>query len=288
MNLLKSPRRRVSAVLAGAVIGMAGVVAFAAPASAHSPTIGGAQTCLKDGHWTIDWSVGNDYPADAYIKSLELTNGATITGPVTEKTDGHGAVIKANSADNPADQVHGTTTVSDDVNSVTLTVWLTWPADNYENSHEKTIYKPEDCTAPSTPPSTPPPSTPGEPTPILSQDCTTMTVGLSNPANGETITLHFKTSKGEARTDVIKPGESKSEKFSAVPGFTVTLTADGIEGSETVAYQKPANCSTGGEGGGLPVTGPAAGGIAGGAALLLIAGGVLFFVARRRKVKFTA
>jgi membrane anchored protein len=43
-----------------------------------------------------------------------------------------------------------------------------------------------------------------------------------------------------------------------------------------------------GSGGGLPVTGAAAGTIAGCAALLLIVGAVLFAMSRRRKVKFTA
>jgi LPXTG-motif cell wall-anchored protein len=121
-------------------------------------------------------------------------------------------------------------------------------------------------------------------------DCTTLTIGLDNPANGVDITLHFKTSKGEKRTTLISKGQKKTEKFSATPGFTITVSADGIDngGSETIAYKKPAGCSGNGSGGGLPVTGAAAGTIAGGAALLLIVGGVLFVMARRRKVKFTA
>jgi LPXTG-motif cell wall-anchored protein len=122
-------------------------------------------------------------------------------------------------------------------------------------------------------------------------DCTTLTIGLDNPANGVDITLHFKTSKGEKRTTLISKGQKKTEKFSATPGFTITVSADGIDNggsSETIAYKKPAGCSGNGSGGGLPVTGAAAGTIAGGAALLLIVGGVLFVMARRRKVKFTA
>ena len=89
---------------------------------------------------------------------------------------------------------------------------------------------------------------------------------------------------------MIKPGEKKSEKFSAVPGFTVTVTPTGFDGHgpETIAYQKPADCDTSGSGGGLPVTGAAAGTIAGGAGLLLALGAVMFVVSRRRKVKFTA
>ncbi|WP_067505336.1 LPXTG cell wall anchor domain-containing protein [Actinoplanes sp. TFC3] len=44
----------------------------------------------------------------------------------------------------------------------------------------------------------------------------------------------------------------------------------------------------GGDDGGLPVTGAAAGSIAAGALVLLIAGGVVFYLSRRKKVKFTA
>jgi LPXTG-motif cell wall-anchored protein len=120
-------------------------------------------------------------------------------------------------------------------------------------------------------------------------DCTTLTIGLDNPADGVPITLHYKTSKGEERDTTINPGEKKTDKFSATPGFTVTVSAPGLDNStETIAYEQPDNCDNSGGGGGLAKTGAAAGSIAGGAAVLLIAGGVLFFLARRRKVKFTA
>ncbi|BAL92293.1 hypothetical protein AMIS_70730 [Actinoplanes missouriensis 431] len=130
---------------------------------------------------------------------------------------------------------------------------------------------------------------------IFEVTCDTMTIGLDNPADSLPINLHYKTSKGEERDLTINPGEAKSEKFSASEGFTVDLTisisAEGETFSETVTvpWEKPAgeDCD-GGTGGGLPVTGAAAGGIAGGAAALLAVGAVLFMLARRRKVKFTA
>jgi LPXTG-motif cell wall-anchored protein len=139
-----------------------------------------------------------------------------------------------------------------------------------------------------------PPSTdePGEFTPIVKSDCTTLVIGIDNPANGPTWTLTYETSKGEKRQDVVKPGQKKTETFSAVPGFSVKLTlAVTYKGKTysdftTLTYQKPSDC--GGAGGGLPVTGAAAGGIAGGAAGLLAIGAVLFVMARRRKVRFTA
>jgi LPXTG-motif cell wall-anchored protein len=294
VNLLKSPIRRTTAVLAGAFIGLAGAVAIAAPASAHTPEVVGSSTCSgTNGEWKVDWLVGNDFKYKAYLNSYQLTStpaGAdlTLTGDIVKP----GQEIPVYSKGHPDQEIGGTTAaVPASVDSVTLTVELLWKKDGHKSSSQATVNRPENCkptTPPTTPPPTTPPAQPGEPTPILEQDCTTMTVGLKNPADGEDITLNFKTNKGEERSDVIKPDESKSEKFSATPGFTVTLSIKGLEGSETVAYQQPDNCDTSGGGGGLPKTGAAAGSIAAGAAVLLIAGGVLFFVARRRRVKFTA
>ena len=121
-----------------------------------------------------------------------------------------------------------------------------------------------------------------------------MTIGLDNQADGDKFTLKFKTSKGEERTLVINPGEAKSAKFSAAPGFSIkltfTATVDDQDFSETttIEYEQPEDCDTSGNGGGLPVTGAAAGGLAGGAGALLAVGVGLFLMARRRKVKFTA
>jgi LPXTG-motif cell wall-anchored protein len=295
VNLFKSPLRRTTAVLAGAFIGMAGAVALAAPASAHAPTVTGSTTCVQDGKWTIDWSVGNDFKKNANVTKITLNpEGATVTGPVSEKqADGKGALIPQSSAGNKADQVHGSTTVSDSKHYVKISVWLKW-TDGYETEANKPatylVKQPDACAPDTTPTPTPTATPPGEPTPVLSQDCTTITLGLKNPAEGKEFTLKFKTSKGEERSDVVKPGETKTEMFSATPGFTVTLSIAGAEGSKTVAYQKPSDCSTAGEGGGgvLAKTGAAGGPIAAGAGVLLVLGGVLFFMARRRKVKFTA
>jgi LPXTG-motif cell wall-anchored protein len=307
VNLLKSPFRRTTAVLAGAFIGLAGAVAIAAPASAHHPEVSPESSCINaDGSWTVKWTITNsEDDLEGTITSVRmLPRKSTITGieegdTLPKSVDGALHAVQTVEADAKLDRAF-------------LAITAHWVRDDkpIDGFNTGTAPKPtEECgpetppttpptTPPSTPPSTPPTTTPttppssppasDEPTPILDMDCTTMTIGLANPATGEDITLHFKTSKGEERTDVIKPGESKTEKFSATTGFTVTLTADGIEGSLTVPYEQPDNCDNSGGGGGLPVTGAAAGSIAGGAAVLLIAGGVLFFLARRRKVKFTA
>ena len=325
MKLFKSPLRRTTAVLAGAFLGMAGAVAIAAPASAHSPSVDGEASCITDGSgsWVINWLFGNDFRTPAYVSKIELDPQLELTGKITEPD----VRIPRFSAGHPRLQVPGATTVTDPgVNSVTIKVWLNWPSDGYANFEPvvATVNKPEGCTPPTepstppsnppteptTPPSTPPtepstppsnpptepttppsdnPPAPGEPTPILEMDCTTLTIGLDNPADGVAITLHYKTSKGEERDTTINPGEKKTDTFSATPGFTITVSAPDLDdATETIAYEKPADCDTSGGGGGLPVTGAAAGTIAGGAGVLLAIGGVLFFMARRRKVKFTA
>jgi LPXTG-motif cell wall-anchored protein len=290
VNLFKSKLRRTTAVLAGAFIGMAGAVALAAPASAHSPTVTGSTTCVdKDGNWSIDWSFGNDYGTPATVKKIKLVpKRVELTGDITKD----GQEIPARSAGNPDAQIHGTTAVTGKkIDEVSILVWLKWS--DYETKWNEpahyTVKKPDAC-KPDTPPVE---ETPTAPTPIAQADCDTLTLGLDNTQKGaKDITLTFKTSKGESRELEVKAGEKETTKFSAKEGFSVEVGAKGVKETTTVKYEQPANCSPGSgggdNGGGLPVTGAAASSIAGGAAVLLIAGAVMFFVARRRKVKFTA
>ena len=322
MKLFKSPLRRTTAVLASAFLGLAGAVAIAAPASAHTPSAIGTASCVdEDGTWKIDWKFANDFSTPAKLHSWELSPKLDLTGPIlTDRVPRHSDVL-------PKLQVDGyTTDIPDSVDSVTLSFYLYWQSDGYVNIEPAlaTVSRPADCvlppsdepstppgdepstppgdepstppsdepsTPPSDEPSTPPtnePPAPNEPTPILEMDCTTLTIGLDNPKDGIAIPLHFETSKGEVRDVTIAPGEKKTETFSATPGFSLKVSLQGAEDDfETIEYEKPSDCDNGG-GGGLPVTGAAAGTIAGGAAVLLAIGGVLFFMARRRKVKFTA
>jgi hypothetical protein len=327
VNLLKTKLGRTSAVIAGSIIGLAGVAVFASPASAHAPTVKGDTSCVADsGEWTATWHIGNDYDNPAHASKIEVTefkkNKALDTKTIEFPAD---KVFLPNSSSNPDDQVEATTKVTDKtVTKVVISVVLAWE-DGFTNDGNgrngpvtATVRKGEACTpnptpsesssspapspsesTPSTPATpeipvpTPSSSTPSDVTPILNFDCTTMTLGLKNPADSIPLKLDYDTKKGEHRSITVKPGEQGSEKFSATTGFwvklTLTATVNGKSQSDFVKvdYQKPADCDSG-QGGGLPVTGAAAGGIAGGAAILLVAGGVLFMMARRRKVKFTA
>jgi hypothetical protein len=308
VNLLKSPVRRTTAILAGAVLGMAGAVAFAAPASAHHPIVNAGSKCQNaDGSWQVEWRVRNsEADLEGEIAAVETVPNIAIPGiavgvKLPKRNDG---------------VVTGIQQLPADVESSTLKVKGHWVRNgqSIEQWQSDTVSKPKKrceptppsnppSTPPSTPPSSAPPSNPptstppaeepGAPTPIVEADCDSITLGMDNPDDGVEIKLEFTTSKGEKRALTIAPGEKKTEKFSATPGFKITIkiTVGEESATETVTYEKPEDCDSSGGGAGepeLPLTGAAAGGIAGGAALLLGVGGALFLMARRRKVKFTA
>jgi hypothetical protein len=133
----------------------------------------------------------------------------------------------------------------------------------------------------------------GEPEPIVNMDCTTMTLGFDNPADGlplkaglrnlqGTEALHQHRPGREDERDVLRHGGLHGQAHRDGSPLTASPTRPGVN----IDYQRPAGCDTSGQGGGLPVTGAAAGGIAGGAAVLLVAGGVLFVMARRRRKSY--
>jgi len=330
VNLLKTKFQRTTSVVAGSLLGLVGVAVFAGPASAHNPAAYGESSCTNDGSYQVAWTLDNPYKLDAKVTKVVLDDkeftaagsgvgdikvGATAQGSSASKLTGSSSETATDATlkvylTYTDQQKYRPSAIAHRPENCPVTPPTTKPTTTAPTTQPTT-------TAPTTEPTTtapattsptpsetspgpevpvPTPSTtgqPGEATPIFDEDCTTITIGLDNPADGVDYKLHYKTSKGEERDLTIKPGEKKSEKFSAVPGFSIKLTVtaswQGETASETttIDYQKPDNCS-GGSGGGLPVTGAAAGGIAGGAAVLLAAGAVLFVMARRRKVRFTA
>jgi hypothetical protein len=316
VNLLKSPLRRTTAILAGAVLGMAGAVALAAPASATHPTVTGSATCVSETGWTVTWKVTNEWPNKGEIKDVKvlLPEGGTLTA-------GGGIVIGA-AVKHKRDKQE---LVSEQVVPANEPKAKLRVAVLFDNGHreggENLVNRPtEPCKPPASPSPSPSPSasasaspspsvspstspstspsvspsaspSPGEPEPIIEMTCDSLSFGLDNTNGQETVEVTIKSSKGETRELVVKPGEKKVEKFSASAGFALTVTDKASGESVELPYTQPADCDSAGGGGGdgeLPLTGAAAGGIAGGAALLLAVGAGLFIMARRRRVKFTA
>ncbi len=286
MNLLKSPLRRTTAALAGAFIGLAGAVAFAAPAMATHPTVTGTADCVSDKGWKVTWTVTNEWPNVGELKSVDvkLPEGGTLTGDIVV-----GATLEAKGGK----ALVGEQLVPADAPKAKLRVGVLFDND-HRGGGEDVVDRPTKPCEPETPPTTPttPPTTPeiGEAEVVLDMDCDTMTFGLDNPEDGEEIKIVLTTSKGEKRELTIKPGEKKTEKFSATEGFVLTVKDVASGESVELPYKQPENCAGSGSGGGdeLAETGAPIGTVAGGAAALLAVGGGLFFLARRRKVKFTA
>jgi LPXTG-motif cell wall-anchored protein len=72
----KSSLHRTAAVLAGAVIGLAGVVAIAGPASAHTAEVTGSTECVN-GKNVVTWTLTNDWARGkgARVENLQLPPG---------------------------------------------------------------------------------------------------------------------------------------------------------------------------------------------------------------------
>ncbi|MEU6076703.1 hypothetical protein [Micromonospora sp. NPDC047074] len=138
--------------------------------------------------------------------------------------------------------------------------------------------QPEDCQQPEV----------GEPATSYDATCEELILKVVNPKDGISLTSTFTPSTGEPKTVTFEPGTTKTVTFPAAKGLSVVVTGD-LESEKPITWTAPeGGCDDGGEGGGLPVTGAAAGGIAAGAVALLAVGAVLFVVARRRRVRFTA
>ncbi|MFI2711807.1 cell wall anchor protein [Micromonospora sp. NPDC018662] len=313
--------RRAAVLTAGALIGLAGVATVAAPAAAHHPEPSGSFCATKDGKVTVTWSViSSETDISGRITKLESTVPGDVTGGLAV-----GAELKpAGEGPLTGTQTH---TFAGAIPELKLTVGAHWERGRQSHDGERTVVaRPsrncEVAESPSPSPSSPSPSatpeptrSPEQPTPTpsastppspsatpsvtpsapaepaepifkLDQDCDSMTFIVENPAKGIPFTATLTTEKGVTKKLVSAPGKTTSVEFDAYRGLKVTVKYDVVADAETIPYTQPEDCS--GQGGGLPVTGPAAGAIIGGAVLLLAAGAVLFVVARRRRIRFTA
>jgi hypothetical protein len=309
--------RRAAALTAGALIGLAGVATVGSPALAHHPIPSGSYCAAQDGKVTVTWSVLNsETDLEGTITKLESTVPGDITG---------GLALNATLPEQGDGPLTGTQThtFEGDIPELKLTVEARWMRPHQTITEERSVVAQpsQDCgpaespsptptspspsaspepskspevtpspsasSSPASPSATPSvPAEPEEPVFRLEETCDEMTFIVENPAKGIPFTATLTTEKGVSKKLVSEPGKTTSVSFDAYEGLKVTVAYEGTDESETVPYTQPQDCD--GQGGGLPVTGPAAGAIAGGAAVLLAAGAVLFVMARRRRVRFTA
>ncbi|HEX8344463.1 MAG TPA: cell wall anchor protein [Actinoplanes sp.] len=145
---------------------------------------------------------------------------------------------------------------------------------------------------------------------IVESDCDTVAITVENPEGAVAATA--KVVYGDqTKTVTVAAGRTGQVTFDRSDADVATIDFPGLDVEPIEATIEEQNCDDngGGDNGGsgdnggggagagdggqdeepgLPVTGPAAAGIAGGAAALLVLGGVLFMLARRRRVTFTA
>jgi hypothetical protein len=159
VNPLKSPLRRVVAIAAGALIGVAGAAAVAAPAAAHHPAISGQAGCIDaEGNWTVTWTLGNsenDITAEvAEVRPDEAVSN--IQPGATVPKSGEGTLT-------------GEQTLGKDDEQAVLWVKLRWWRDGraIEEGARAKVDQPEACPAPNPSPSEP--DKPGEPEPEPSE-----------------------------------------------------------------------------------------------------------------------
>jgi hypothetical protein len=149
----KSSLHRTAAILAGAVIGLAGVVTLAGPASAHTAAVSGSTECVN-GQNVVTWTLKNDwqYDSGAKVENLQLPSG----GDATEVTsDGSkGAKLEDGFLLLPADghtssQVSFTQAVNQ-ADSATISFSAVW-SDFHTDGNTATVKLKQDCTPDTTP-----------------------------------------------------------------------------------------------------------------------------------------
>lgn len=290
---------RVAALAAGSLVATAAMLASAAPASAHHTVVNG-ECQLDNGKYVVVWTVqNNESKLDAKITKVDASpDGTSFSGFEV------GTTLPASGT------LTGKQSIIDGQEKATLAVAADWGDNGEWNNkvNKKTVKIDEKCRGgQQTPPASP--SVPAEPTPSASPSpepeptlpplpgepdvdivftCEEVQFTFVNPEDGVEIELIFTPSTGEKVTVKFPVGETKTVKFPAKKGFVLTISAEDWDGeSVEIPWEEPDGCDTG-EGGGLPVTGTAVGGIAGGASVLLAIGAGLFVMARRRRIRFTA
>jgi LPXTG-motif cell wall-anchored protein len=230
---LKSPLRRTAAVAAGALVGLAGVVALAGPASAHHPDIIGGKSCVnEDGSWEVTWEVANSEtdlvgkvtdvaktPADSTLYGIDVESVLPIRGQGVLT-----GVQKLKASDNEA----------------TITITGEWLRDGRTITSARTsdVVKKSDkvCHPTTNPSSTPPAPEPSDSTPPAPEPSNGPSTGPSTqPSNGPS------TGPSTGPSESTEPSEEPSTPPAPTkePEFVYDSTCDTITVGITIPSDWP-------------------------------------------------
>ncbi|MGI5522913.1 LPXTG cell wall anchor domain-containing protein [Micromonospora sp. CA-259024] len=230
MNPPKSPFRRLAAIAAGALIGIAGVVTFAAPASAHHSEIKVVADCdTATGEWVVNWTVNSYAPggvnnykfsevsAKTYVG--EVASDATIVGIAVTEGDTYPHAV--------SEAVKATQRLDAKTTKASLSVRAMWD-NKFEDDQlrSKSIEFSGTC-AKEQPPV---PATP-KPTANVSSDCDGDVVVKLENAEDATAPAKFTITGSDGFTEraTVKVGKNESVKVPAKNAATIKVVADGLD-----------------------------------------------------------
>jgi hypothetical protein len=260
--------RRLLTIAAAGVAGLAALLFFASPASAHAPSITGSATCDQaTGDWTVTWTVINDFGQVGTLIELTVpSGGGALTGIAL-----NGTVPAKTGQTNGS--ITGTQTFPNSVNSATLSGKMDWPDTFPAQSISKTVPKPLACTY------------------KVEQTCDSLILTFQAPPGAASTqvparVIKLTPSSGDPQTITLAAGSAdKVVTFAASAGFSVVVEI-GENFKKTVTWSHDPCPTTTTAPPALAVTGSSLTGPVGiGAASLALGVGLIaaLFVFRRRR-----
>lgn len=245
MNLFKSKLRRGTAVLAGAFLGLAGVVALAAPASAHHSVVSGTAKCdTTAGEWVVTWdieAIAPDGVTNYRFEQFDVTPAGTTVTNVADNTPI--AVTDTSPQTYPYTSITSTSTspligeqrVAGAATEASLTVRSQWNNGFTEDSPKSaTVQLDGTCTKDAP-----------KPDAKMANTCAGVTVTLSNGADAKLDAVFtVKGENGFSKTVTVKAGqEGVTVDVPAKDAGSVVVTVKGsdrpvLEGK----YEQPKDC----------------------------------------------
>jgi hypothetical protein len=255
-------RKGVVAAASLAVVGLF-VVGTAVPAWAHYPVLSGYTVC-SDGPHVITWSIGNSEAN----KTMHIDSATATLGAQTFAVTGY-------SADVAGSATSATTTLpTGSSGSVTLSVQVSWPVDNFHATDHTSVTLISGCSPSTTTTTVAPTTTTTEaPTTTTVEITTTTEAPATTTTEAPTTTTTVETNTTEAPTTVSTT--PVGPEGSTVPTSTTTTpsTSTSSPTNVTTAATPP---------GSLPFTGGSSAGPIFGLASL-ITGALALAFAKRRK-----